>query len=101
MSLSFRIILGEVPDPDHIPIGKIYRPGGLVIAVLQPQIDPIHLVRSARKAITLPEWRQWVAALQDPNIDPTLSWHNPEEYLPKPYWEWKVIQENIPPDLRV
>lgn len=100
MSFNFRIIIGEVPEPDFLPIGKIYRPG-LVIAVLHPYTSTVHLVHSIKKAITLPEWRQWVAAFKDSKIDPVLSYEDPETHLPEKYWRMAVTSENIPPALRV
>lgn len=98
--MDFRIILGQVPESEHMPIGKVYRPGK-TIAVIQPHIETPLLIRSLRKAITFPEWTQWVNSFGDPELDPKLAWEDPEAYLPEKYWKIPVTWDNIPPALRV
>lgn len=97
---AFKLTLAEVPNPTHMPIAKIYRPG-LTVAVIQPLANMEHVIRNIRAAIDYNDWLQWLQALNDPEINPVLAWEDPEKHIPEYYWKLKAIPENIVPSLRL
>lgn len=99
MPLNFKITLGEVPDPDHMPIGMVYSPTQS-IAVIQPQTEIPHLIRSLKSAIKYTDWNQWMTSAKHLNINPQTSWENPNSLTDK-LRHLKTVEDMIPPEIRV
>lgn len=98
--MKFKLVLGQVPEPEHMPIGRAYR-HDMAIGIVDPSTSTPHLIRSIPKEIQLPEWEQWISAFNDPTVDPYLSWVDPENHLPERYWRMPISPESIPLAVRM
>lgn len=97
--MEFRIVLGEVPEPEHMPVGRAYK-DDLSIAIVQPQTPLGHLMKNLPRAVTYQEWETLINNMEDRNLNPRLAWENPDTHIPDTYWDISVTQETIPPKLR-
>lgn len=97
--MNFRIVLGEVPEPEHMPVGRAYK-DDLTIAIVQPKTLLGHLIKTLPHAVTYREWEALISNLEGPNLNPRLAWENPDNHIPDTYWNTPVTQEIIPPKLR-
>lgn len=97
--MNFRIVLGEVPEPEHMPVGRAYK-DDLSVAIVQPRTPLGRLLQKLPQALTYQEWEKLIKAFKGLKINPRLAWESPEKHLPEKYWTTPVTTEIIPPELR-